>query len=170
MKSFLAAALLVAVVSCSGERAKTEGRFSSDDKEIIHQMVKARESAMINRDIDVVVQQFDTAATFINGGGYYYEGIDEIRRFHEGMFHNDSLVYTYKAGEVLVNPVQSDVALVYYPWQQNWTMKNVSSDTFPEIGLMTIIAIKKEGRWRWKSITNQRTKEYFPNLSEHKAP
>lgn len=133
-------------------------------------MAREREAAMINKDIDSIIQQFDTNSTFINGGGFYYEGIGEIRRFHESMFNNDSIGYTYKVGNLFISPVRNDIALVYYPWKQNWTMKNIKSDTFQEVGLMTILAVKNHGKWKWQSITNQRTKEYFNDLQSHKAP
>jgi len=132
-------------------------------------MIKDREKAMINKDINSITQQFDTNATFINGGGFYYEGINEIRQFHKSMFDNDSLTYTYKIGVPLINSIQKNTAIIYYPWQQLWTMKNVKSDTLNEVGLMTIIAVKENGNWKWKSITNQRTKEFFNDLKKHKA-
>ena len=123
---------------------------------------------MVEKDINAITSQFDTTAVFINGGGYYYKGIDEIRTFHESMFHNDSLTYTYKIGQPLINMVQPNTAVIYYPWQQLWTMKKDKSDTLHEVGLMTIIAVKNN-TWRWKAITNQRTKEFFMDLRDHKA-
>jgi hypothetical protein len=132
-------------------------------------MVHTRELAMINRDIRSVSQQFDSGATFINGGGYYYQGIDAIRGFHRSMFDNDSLTYTYRIGTPLIHAIQSDVAIVYYPWQQRWTMKHLKSDTLDEVGLMTIIATKEKGAWVWKAISNQRTKEFFDDLRTHRA-
>lgn len=132
-------------------------------------MVNQREKAMIGRDIHTVTQQFDSSANFINGGAYLYRGLSEIKDFHNQMFTNDSLTYTYKIGKVFIDPVGADVALVYYPWQQQWTLKHVKSDTLNEVGLMTITAIKEKGQWKWKAVTNQRTKEYFDDLTKHKA-
>jgi hypothetical protein len=132
-------------------------------------MIEQREKAMTIKDITSIIQQFDTNANFINGGGYYYQGLTEIKNFHNSMFTNDSLTYTYKIGNVTINPIEDHLAVLTYPWQQQWTLKKITSDTLNEVGLMTIIATKINGHWKWKSITNQRTKEYFEDLITHKS-
>ena len=115
------------------------------------------------------MQQFDTSANFINGGGFYFEGATEIRNFHNSMFLNDSLTYTYKTGQTTIKQISENVTLLYYPWQQNWMVKKVQSDSFKEVGLMSIIAMKTVNGWKWKSITNQRTKEFFEDVTQHKS-
>src|SRR5215203_4040463 len=164
----LSMSTLLFTACSSNSEQKTAPGFSVDSLTIIA-MINQREKAMINRDINAVIKQFDSAASFINGGGYFYEGIAEIRDFHNRMFTNDSLTYTYKIGKIMINSIMKDVAIVYYPWQQQWTLKNIQSDTLNEVGLMTITAIKQNHSWKWKAVTNQRTKEYFDNLQEHKA-
>ena len=161
--------MLLFFTACVSNTKPEKASFTSADSLQIVAMVNKREKAMISRDIDLVSRQFDSTASFINGGGFLYQEIAEIRNFHNSMFTNDSLTYTYKIGKVLIKPVQKDVALVYYPWQQQWTLKKVKSDTLNEVGLMTIIATKKEGQWKWTAITNQRTKAYFEDLTKHKA-
>jgi hypothetical protein len=161
--------LLLFLTACVSNTNPKKASFTSTDSLQILAMVHQRERAMVSRDIDLVSQQFDSNANFINGGGFLYQGITEIRNFHNSMFTNDSLMYTYKIGKVFISPIQEDVAMVYYPWQQQWTLKKVTSDTLNEVGLMTIIATKKEGEWKWNAITNQRTKTYFEDLSKHKA-
>lgn len=157
------------IYSCSQKAEKGITAFTSNDSITLLKMVDEREAAMSAQDIAVIVKQFDSTATFINGGGYYYNGVQEIKNFHSKMFTMDSVKYSFKTGKALINPVSSEVALVYYPWQQDWTMKHQVSDTLHEIGLMTIIAVKNKGQWKWKSMTNQRTKEFFPDLAKHKA-
>lgn len=152
--------------------SKTENKsFQQTDSTALISMIHDREKAMIDKTIDPIAAQFDSNAVFINGGGFYYEGIKEIADFHDRMFHNDSLTYSYKIGNIKIKAVNEKTAIVYYPWQQDWTMKNIVSDTFHEIGLMTIIAEKNPSdQWKWKAITNQRTKEFFPDLEAHKEP
>ena len=169
MKIISALFLLFVLASCVKQSEKPNEVFTSNDSLWLLKMVKEREDAMIKRDLNAIVKQFDEKATFINGGGFYYEGINEIKEFHAGMFTQDSLTYTYKTGNTLVHSIGNNTALVYYPWQQDWTMKNIQSDTLHEIGLMTIIAVKQNGGWKWRSITNQRTKEFFNDLHTHKA-
>src|SRR5687767_12182392 len=101
--------------ACVSKTNQKAASFSSDDSLKIISMINDREKAMINRDINVINQQFDSMASFINGGGYLYNGIKEINDFHNSMFANDSLTYTYKIGKVWIQPVKEDVALIYYP-------------------------------------------------------
>lgn len=160
--------MMVSLLSCTTKDVVSDN-FTSNDSIALLKMVNEREAAMSAQDIAAIVNQFDSTATFINGGGYYYNGLQEIKDFHFKMFTMDSVKYSFETGKTLINPVTSEVALVYYPWQQNWTMKHEVSDTLHEIGLMTIIAVKNNGQWKWKSMTNQRTKEFFPDLTKHKA-
>ena len=160
---------IICFSACNQVNNMTIEGFSATDSSNVQEMVKQRERALIGRNIDSVMQQFDSNANFINGGGFYYEGFSEIRDFHNSMFTNDSPTYAYKTGKILINPISENVITVYYPWQQDWTMKSIQSDTLKETGLMTIIAIKINGAWKWKSITNQRTRNFFEDLKEHKA-
>jgi len=169
MKQKILLFAIICISACNQHKKKTIDSFSDTDSFQTQEMVRQREKAMISKRIDSVMQQFDSNANFINGGGFYYEGFNEIRDFHNSMFTNDSLTYTYKVGKTFIKPISENVATVYYPWQQNWTMKNIQSDTLKEIGLMTIIATKTRGVWKWKSVTNQRTKDFFEDLKEHKA-
>ena len=160
---------LIFFVSCSPSAINDDkGRRERDSLQLV-EMVHVREAAMTGKDLPTIVYQFDSQATFINGGGFYYEGIAEIKAFHQSMFDNDSLTYTFLTGKPEVNTILPNVAIVYYPWQQQWTMKHQQSDTLHEVGLMTIIAVKEKERWKWRSMTNQRTKEFFPDLRRHKA-
>lgn len=169
MKKLFFIIIVCSLISCAQKTNQQNAQITLNDSLTLIKMVKSRESAMIDKDINSIVQQFDSNATFINGGGFYYEGINEIKQFHQSMFNNDSLTYTYKIGDPLINSIQSNSVIVYYPWQQLWTMKNIKSDTLIEVGLMTIIAVKEDGNWKWKSITNQRTKEFFKDLKKHKT-
>jgi hypothetical protein len=141
--------------------------LDTDKSELVY-MIQAREKAMIHHDLNTIVKQFDTNAIFINGNGFYFDGIKEISAFHNSMFLNDSLTYTYKIGTTTIRPITENVVVIYYPWQQNWTLKNIQSDTLREIGLMTIVATKNANAWKWNSITNQRTKDFFEDVSKHK--
>ena len=80
------------LTSCSpGRRDRAGASISAADSLALSGMVKAREAGMIRRDLPAVMAQFDSAATFINGGGFYYATRAEIRDFHRGMFENDTL-------------------------------------------------------------------------------
>lgn len=169
MKRFVSL-LILSLVSCSPrDRGDVGASITTGDSLALLSMVRARETAMINRDLPAVMAQFDSSAAFINGGGYYYEASSEIRSFHRSMFENDSLTYTYRIGNILIRSLGRDFAVVYYPWQQSWTMRHVSSDTLNESGLMTLIASRKDNGWKWRAVTNQRTKEFFADLSSHKS-
>ncbi|RYY99917.1 MAG: nuclear transport factor 2 family protein [Chitinophagaceae bacterium] len=163
-------ALGLLLASCTAPADTEEPDKAAKDSATLIGMLRAREKAMIDRDLDAIVQPFDSSASFINGGGYYYSGIEEIREFHRDMFENDSLTYTFKTGTPFVRMLKRRTALVYYPWAQDWTMKTGASDTLHETGVMTIIAQKERGEWKWMSMTNQRTKEYFNDLRAHTAP
>jgi hypothetical protein len=167
---FTTAILGCFLVSCSpvGD-SRVDGALTGADSLALLNMVKAREAAMINRDLPTVMAQFDNDATFINGGGYYYGTSDEISRFHQNMFDNDSLTYTYRAGATSIRSIGRNVAVVYYPWEQRWTMRSVVSDTLTETGLMSLIAVKADTAWKWKAVTNQRTKEFFVDLRSHRG-
>src|SRR5687767_1171749 len=111
---------VVFFITCSQATKQNGGPIGVNDSLTLVKMVNEREAAMSRKDLKTVVEQFDSLATFINGGGFYYDGIDEIKDFHRSMFENDSLTYTFKTGKPLVNAIRDNVAIVYYPWQQQW--------------------------------------------------
>jgi len=132
-------------------------------------MISLREQAMINKDIEVAMEQFSENPTWINSQGYYFSGREEVRKFHGMLAGNDSLDYYYEAGTPRIRITDANNALAYYSWKMFWLRKDNPVDTtFKEIGLMTLNAQKDNGTWQWIAVTNQHTPWFYPEIEEVK--
>ena len=132
-------------------------------------MVTDRENAMREKDVPTIMSQFSDDATFINAVGLYSADKKEVEKFHNGLTRMDSISYYYLAGKVTVRILDDNNALVYYPWRMDWyNISNLIDTLRKEIGLMTLSAQKRNGKWLWIAITNQHTPEYFEDLKKHK--
>ena len=77
----------------------------------------------------------------------------------------ESLDYTYEAGEPRIRLLDSTNGVVYYSWKMFWFEKdNPAEITNEEIGLMTLNAQKREGRWYWIAVTNQHTPWFYETV------
>ena len=140
-----------------------------NDSLALVEMVHARSNAMKKKDIEAVMNQFSDDATFINSDGYFLGDKREIEAFHRALSQTDSLTYYYVAGQVHVRLLDEKNALVYYPNKMDWYRLSDQKDTVErETRLLTISAQKRHGNWLWIAVTNQKTIEYFDNLTEHK--
>lgn len=120
---------------------------------------------MVAGDIALAMSQFADEATWINSQGYYLEGKPEVAKFHVMLARNDSLGYTYQAGRPLIRVLDRQSAVAYYSWRMTWYRKAEPADTtFREIGLMTLIAQRGGGGWRWVAVTDQHTPEFAPDI------
>jgi hypothetical protein len=131
-------------------------------------MVKEREKFMQEKNINALMTQFSDDATFINSAGFYCADKNEIEEFHRALAQLDSISYYYKAGNVHIRFLDSKNALVYYPWEMDWYYVSNPNESQAEVGLMTISAQKRIGKWWWVAITNQHTAEYFDDLTKHR--
>lgn len=168
-KTILFTCITLFICSCGTPSDNTVIHKSENDSLVLVQMVNERENAMKNKDIPAIMKQFSDDATFINAAGYYNANKKEIEFFHNNLTHMDSIGYYYKAGDVHVRILDSQNALVYYPWRMDWFQTSNIKDTIKkEIGLMTLSAQKRKDKWFWIAITNQHTPEYFEDLTKHK--
>lgn len=137
----------------------------ASDSLALAQMIAVREQAMIDRNLPLALAQFADDATWINSQGYYFVGKDEIAKFHGMLARNDSLDYFYQAGTPLIRVLDGETALAYYSWKMFWYRKTEPADTTTrEIGLMTLLARKEHGTWRWVAVTNQHTPEFYEDI------
>jgi hypothetical protein len=137
----------------------------TEDSITIAKMITVREKAMINKDIQNAIDQFSEEATWINSQGYYFEGKDHIKKFHQMLAGNDSLDYYYQAGNPRIRIIDSKSALAYYGWKMFWFHRgNPADTTFKEIGLMTLTAHKSKNNWQWIAVTNQHTPWFYENV------
>ncbi len=151
--------------SCDNKRELSSMYNSHLDSLEIIKMISEREKWMIKRDVELVVSQFDENATWINSQGYFFQGRNEIKKFHAMLNGNDSLDYYYKAGNPRIRIIDEKNAIAYYSWKMFWYRKLVPSDTtYREIGLMTLTAKKDKGTWKWIAVTNQHTPWFYETI------
>lgn len=158
MKRFLWALLLFSSACDSAGPA-------GDDAVLLAEMIADRERAMIDGAMDLAMSQFSDDATWINSQGYYFEGKQSVREFHAMLADDTSRGYTYEAGEPRIRLIDSSNAIAYYSWKMFWFEKSDPDTTVhEEIGLMTLTAQKREGRWRWVAVTNQHTPWFYETI------
>jgi hypothetical protein len=142
-----------------------------DDIAALTRMVRDREAAMKDKNITSVMAQFSDDATFINAKGYYCANKAEVKAFHAHIMFQEGIDYQYLAGKVTVRLLDSSNALVYYPWKMDFFYVRTPAEAFfKEVGLMTLSAQKRNGKWLWVAITNQHTPAFFEDLTTHKRP
>ncbi len=146
-----------------------QGAYSSDSL-ILLSMVQARQFAMEKKDIPGVMKQFADDATFINPAGYFYGNKKEIESYYNTLTHLDSINYNYSTGSVELRMLDSDNALIYYPWRMDWYHLAHPADTlYKEFGLFSITAQKRNTNWYWIAVTDQHTPDFFDDLYENKG-
>ncbi len=166
MKSYVALFVFFFLVSCKQPTLdKSAPRDLSLDSLNLAQMIMDREEAMIQKNIEVAISQFSEDVTWINSQGYYFEGKEEVIKFHEMLVSRDSLDYYYKAGKPRIRIIDSSTALVYYSWKMFWFRKEIPTDTTKkEIGLMTLSAKIINDQWKWVAVTNQHTPWFYEDI------
>lgn len=167
MKYLLLTMLVLGFSSCKQEYStkKVEAYSAKTDSIEIVKMISKREKAMINGDINTVMSQFSENATWINSQGYYFEGKEEVLKFHSMLAENDSLDYYYEAGQPRIRIIDSNNAIAYYSWKMFWYKRAIPTDTtFKEIGLMTLTAQKYNSNWHWIAVTNQHTPWFYTEI------
>jgi uncharacterized protein (TIGR02246 family) len=151
--------LLPLLVSCGPPRG------TETDSLVLAEMIAERERAMIEKDVEAALSQFSDDATWINSQGYYFEGKDSVREFHGMLAGNTVLDYAYEAGAPKIRLVDAHNAIAYYSWKMTWFTRGDPADIVKEeIGLMTLTARKREGRWQWIAVTNQHTPWFYEAL------
>ena len=160
--------LIISVnVSCKSDRSNAiynDSDLKSDSLEII-KMISIREKAMINKDVQTAIAQFSEQVSWINSQGYFFEGKDNVSKFHNMLTANDTLDYYYEAGQPRIRIIDAQNAIAYYSWKMFWYKRDIPADTtFKEIGLMTLTAHKKNKAWRWIAITNQHTPWFYEQV------
>jgi uncharacterized protein (TIGR02246 family) len=121
-------------------------------------MIATREKAMIEKDIETAMSQFSDDATWINSQGYYFEGKKNVHEFHGMLAGNNPRDYTYEAGSPRIRIIDPSNAIAYYSWKMFWFERDAPEIIVnEEIGLMTLTAQKRDGRWLWIAVTNQHT-------------
>ena len=164
MKNLMFVFLLV-LASCQGNTPDSAPN-GADLEEIVStrlmDMISVREKAMIEKDIATAMSQFDEDATWINSQGYFFEGKSSVLEFHQMLAGNDSRDYLYEAGVPKIRVLDSSNAIAYYSWKMFWYEKGAPQNVVNrEIGLMTLSAQKRDGRWYWVAVTNQHTPSFY---------
>jgi len=165
-KEYILIVLILSLFSCRQEVStkKNESSTKADSLELV-KMIFEREKAMINKDIEIAMSQFSDDVTWINSQGYYFEGKDEVLKFHNMLAENDSLDYYYEVGIPKIRIFDFDNAITYYSWKMFWYKKETPTDTVnKEIGLMTLTAKKYKNNWKWIAITNQHTPWFYEEI------
>ena len=152
--------------ACRKQEARTAlGNTVAQDSFQLAQMISEREVAMITKNMGLAMDQFSEEATWINSQGYFFEGKEEVEKFHGMLSGNDSLDYYYEAGIPRIQVLDSKNAIAYYSWKMFWYKKEIPTDTtFKEIGLMTLHAQKQQGVWKWCAVTNQHTPWFYEEI------
>ncbi len=166
MKNYILIILILSLFSCEHKVSTTKNELSTkiDSLKLI-KMISQREKAMINKDIKTAMSQFSEDITWINSQGYYFEGKNEVLKFHNMLAENDSLDYYYEAGIPKVRIINQNNALTYYSWKMFWYKRENPKDTInKEIGLMTLTAKKYDTIWKWIAITNQHTPWFYEEI------
>jgi uncharacterized protein (TIGR02246 family) len=164
MKRLLSVLVLV-LASCQSSDPCC-GAVSADvERDISKQladMVATREKAMIEKDVETAMSQFDEHATWINSQGYFFEGKSNVLEFHNMLAANNPRDYFYEAGAPRVRVLDASNAIVYYSWKMFWYERGAPENiVHREIGLMTLSAQKRGGRWYWVAVTNQHTPSFY---------
>lgn len=162
--------LLITAWACTPTSDFTyDASTRNTDSLTLLEMIADREQAMINKDIELAMEQFSDNPTWINSQGYYFSGLEEVRKFHGMLAGNDSLDYYYEAGTPRIRIIDKHNALAYYSWKMFWYKKDNTIDTtFKEIGLMTLNAQKTDENWQWIAVTNQHTPWFYSAIEEVK--
>ncbi len=148
----------------SGETPEVSTSPSSDSLALA-EMIAFREKAMIEKDLEGAMEQFAEEATWINSQGYFFEGKQEVLKFHQILVKNDTTDYYYEAGVPKIRVLDRKNAIAYYSWKMFWYKKDNPSDTtFKEIGLMTLSAQKHNDDWKWVAVTNQHTPWFYEKV------
>ena len=164
--TFFLLAFLALLACCEKNNNQTlHSQVVTTDSLMLARMIEIREESMIKKDIRTAMNQFSDDATWINSQGYYFEGKEEVSKFHAMLSENDSLDYYYEAGKPRIRIVDSKNAIVYYSWKMFWYKKAAPTDTtFREVGLMTLNAHKQKDRWQWNAVTNQHTPWFYQEI------
>jgi len=68
----------------------------------------------------------------------------------------------HEAGVPRIRILDSSNAIAYYSWKMFWYEKGAPQHIVTrEIGLMTLSAQKRDGRWYWVAVTNQHTPSFY---------
>ena len=161
---FLLAASLQ--LACVPQESGSVSAGISQDSLVLIQMIREREKAMKEKNLQLAMDQFDTSATWINSQGYFFEGKETVSEFHQMLAGNDSLDYYYEAGKPRIRVLDPKNAIAYYSWKMFWFRKDQPADTTNfEIGLMTLSARKIEDQWKWVAVTNQHTPWFYEEVT-----
>lgn len=138
---------------------------AASNSEALSNMVTQREHAMQTKNASLAMEQFSSDATWINSQGYYFEGKSAVAKFHTMLTQDPKRDYHYEAGSPRIRLLDSSNAVVYYAWKMTWFERgNAEKIINPEVGLMTLTAQKRDGKWYWVAVTVQHTPWFYPSI------
>src|SRR5262249_1585285 len=128
------------------------------DSIALTKMVTDYVAAARRRDLGELAS-FADDATFITTGGAYVRGEAKLSAFYNNLIGTTDSV-GYDAGTPVVRLLDTRNALVYFTWRVNWYRSPPRQTQLNDIGMMSVTAQKRDGRWLWVAITSQR----FPDF------
>ena len=107
--------LVVVFLACNSNPNDDNDQWDENSiKTSLIQLINEREHAMIDKDISTIVSQFSEDVTWINSQGYYFEGKEVVKKFHNMLAENDSLDYFYEAGTPRIGVLDNQNALALH--------------------------------------------------------
>jgi uncharacterized protein (TIGR02246 family) len=168
IKSWMKVALLLSLFQPAVADQALSQEIASD-LETLTNMVTQRERAMQAKNASQAMEQFSDDATWVNSQGYYFEGKSAVAKFHAMLTQDPQRDYHYEVGTPRVRLLDSSNAIVYYSWKMTWFERGDPEEIInPEVGLMTLNAQKRDGKWYWVAITVQHTPWFYQSIEpEH---
>ena len=164
--SYLIVIVLLAFCYSSTASQEDVNDIIKNDTTTLIDMIKIREQAMINKDVDIAMSQFSDDITWINSQGYFFDGKKSVLEFHQMLVNNNTSDYLYEAGNPRIRIISANNAIVYYSWKMFWfDIGHSKKINKKEIGLMTLFAQKLQGKWYWIAVTNQHTPWFYQTIN-----
>lgn len=118
------------------------------DEEMIRRVAQRWEQAWNAHDMSAMAALLADDADFVNVWGMHWRGRDEIEREHANRHRTQFKDSVWKTGELRVQFLKPDVALVHLGWGMAAGRDPDGAPRKPRQGLFTWIMLKEQGTWR----------------------
>jgi len=137
------------LVAKSGQDRHTEKSrtVSAEEEQELRKFLAERRAAFDRRDFKTACLSFAEDADFINVGGSWRRGKQEICKFHEtlsaGVFKHAHL----REFNTWIRFITPGVAIAHTSWELTGEIGQDGSPVPPRQGIATFVAVKEKGRW-----------------------